>query len=1629
MELNIYKKDGSLKLTVSPSDSSTVTEEVGGECSVSLSFDTFEFRPIEVNDYIEVAGVRYKARMAYRPKMKNRQSYSYSMRFYAPIHDAEQVLMKTETDGGLIPEFSLWGGPREHLQKWVDNMNRLAGSDLWTIGSVITGENKNIDYQNVNCWDAAFGSNGIAATYETEMWADGYVINLCKCERGERVTLGYGNGLTGLTPEDNSDKVRFFTRLYPLGSTKNIDVSTYGFSRLQLPSRATFVDHNTDRYGVFEDSEEAAFADIYPQYIGTVSAVRSEPKTDENGKQFTVYYIKDDGMTWEPQALPEKNFMLSFQTGDLQGYGDDTDKSFQAEWHKDTKEWEIINVWLDENTQVPGGNIVPIAGNQYFPWNMIMPQEYITDAQNRYAAAVNDFVANYSGEPVAYSGSTDYIHCAKQAVPLHIGQNVRLESDLYFEYGYQNTRITKVVRKLCRLTDATVTFAEQIGTGWKKSVDNQLSSLHYELQRQADQAGIDVIKTTDSKTPSDNNVFSALRSLAMFLRKDKADSTSHLLTLLAGAVFGENKASIGADGMAKVVSMIINEGKASIAADGAAVLLSAIFNGGKAKVDSDGAAKFLSILLGTGIETENFSTGALGSGFCLKKDENGDTYLEVDRMLVRKVATFIEVLIQRLRYVGGQIILTPASMSCIKVEDKGTYYRCYFRNTDGTKTIKQEFVVGDQARSQTFNIKEGISQNVSNTYYWRLVIEVGDDYIDLSKADCDAGSTIPAAGDDIVQLGNRTDATRQTAIILAAYGNDAPYIKMYKGINSYVMDGKEFFTASRSGVRINSDMFMLSTQNGNQSVDGIINNAIDGIVISGVNILADSDNGLLDKLKVWPDNVAKYAYSDNDGWRRISLLDGDLTGNQIVQEKYITTEMGRDFTLSVLLRTDGTISSAPYFRFRDRNTRHSKDVTAVIEPREQGTYRLWATCKDGLSDNLLVFQIMNLGTSGASYVEFRYPQLEYGNKPTEWRESPDDLGARLQVLDDRITAEVHALEYASKNLLVGSDIDLLSRASGYNLGNNAVIKTDDGWWRVDCPNGVSNGEFLIPDLLRLTKGVTYTESIEVRSDAALTAEIRFYSTYGDYQKINSEQIVIEPFHWRLVGTFTFKEAGIRIIDVARISAPNATYVEFRFPMLTEGDSYVPWQPAAEDETDTRTHLTRHDSEIRQMADEITLRVTKTEYDQNNNEIGKQLSEIKQTADSITSTVQKEISDLTIGGDNCISNSDFSNGTSGWSYSNVTISAESSTVHVSGIDTLRVVQTSASDSNLDSIRIFQSPVARSGDTVSFSCWVKASVGTSIKVRLCGGIENMKEFSVGTSWTYIVFENVKASSSALIMGTTSACTWYLSEPMLVRANKATSWTKRLSEQRAEISTIKQTADSISLKVNDINDGLSATGIDIKNKKIDITADKLSIKTNSGKSVTVFDGTGDVPKLKADYIDVENLSVSLLETKNTTVPVKLYVNGEESTINYWGLDTIGLQTYRLDATMGGINDSDGKGLIGAYWKINGYRKMSGLGGMKKLYAIFSNEEIVMIDKGNNCRCRISPKCIMLDFLSQVDGSVYRSYAFGISGTQIYAEGKYYSGYNGTLQGQLVRDGIICSNNPLVSPYYEIDENNYLT
>lgn len=717
MELKIYDKNNNLRLTASPNSSSTVTEEIGGECSVSASFTHTAYVPLDVDDYIELEGVRYKVKSRYRPKQKNTQTYEYSVKFYAPIHDAEDTLMLFQ-EGGTTSEFSYDGGPREHLQLWIDNMNRRSVGNLWSIGTVITAENKTIDYRNVKCWDAAFGSNGIAATFGTEMWADGYVINLCKAERGEVVELGYLNGLTNLAQEDNGE-VKFFTRLFPLGSTRNIDATKYGYSRLQLPDRSLYVDKNVDLYGVKEETEEDAFSEIYPKYVGTVSSVRTEEKTNEEGREYTVYYFKDNGMNWNPKdyGIPDLDYMLQFQTGELAGRG--TDGSFQAAWHEDTGEWEIINVYPDDTTQIPGGAIIPTPGDQYIPWNFAMPQEYITAAEQAYKQAVDDFLNTYSFDPNKYTGTTDRNYIEKNNTPLRIGWNVRLLSEQYFGStgGYKDTRITKVQRKLNDLCQATITCSDEVGTGWKSSVDNSLNSLRYEVARQAEQTIIDILTSTDRNTPSDNNVYSALASLLKFHRKDKTDENPYL-------------------------------------------------------------QKFLK-----GIELGKFVSGLLGTGGAIQIDQDGNSHAEFDYLTIRKLATFIELIIQEAKHVGGMLIVSPSGMTISKVEETDTAYRCYFEQTDGDRTLQNQFTVGTQARRQTFNLTE-------QAYYWRLVTAVGTDYIDLSKNDCDTGSTIPQAGDELVGLGHRTDKTRQAAIIISAFGTDSPSIKYYQGIDSYSLEDK-----------------------------------------------------------------------------------------------------------------------------------------------------------------------------------------------------------------------------------------------------------------------------------------------------------------------------------------------------------------------------------------------------------------------------------------------------------------------------------------------------------------------------------------------------------------------------------------------------------------------------------------------------------------------------------------------------------------------------------------------------------------------------------------------------------------------------------------------------------------------
>lgn len=191
----------------------------------------------------------------------------------------------------------------------------------------------------------------------------------------------------------------------------------------------------------------------------------------------------------------------------------------------------------------------------------------------------------------------------------------------------------------------------------------------------------------------------------------------------------------------------------------------------------------------TALGTVDFSKGIkFGEGGKVEILDNNSAKLTIEYLEVTKKASFTSLEIQEKTHVGGQILVTPASLNCGEVEELDDVYRCYFqtKNADGDE-IFNLFAVDDQAICQTYN-------SWGSRYYWRLVVGVGEDYIDLSKDFCDEGSGVPMAGDKIVQLGNQSDVARQNAIVIAAYGDGSPYIIQYKGINKFKIEDKHIVT-------------------------------------------------------------------------------------------------------------------------------------------------------------------------------------------------------------------------------------------------------------------------------------------------------------------------------------------------------------------------------------------------------------------------------------------------------------------------------------------------------------------------------------------------------------------------------------------------------------------------------------------------------------------------------------------------------------------------------------------------------------------------------------------------------------------------------------------------------------------
>ena len=732
MELKVYNRKGVLKLTVSPSDNSTRQKRLMGDHMLSLSFTAFECVPLEVYDYVDFEGVRFWITEEYAPKQTSTVEWEYDCKFYGIESLMRQALVLKIVDGENDPIFSLTAPAREHMALIVANINRQMGTTDWKVGEVLSTENLTLDYEGTYCDEAL---SMLAEAAKTEFWTDGMTVNLCRCEYGDEAVLGYDNGLVSLERE-SADNVKFFTRLFPIGSTRNIDPEEYGYSRLQLPSRRSYVEQNTQQ-GIVEHYERDAFSGIYPRRIGTLSGVRSEQHTDEDGEPFTIYYVKDTSLTFDPNSYEIGGLVkqMTFQSGELNG------RDFEVNYDTKTREFEIITQWpYDDDTQLPGGLLIPKVGDEYILWNIRMPKEYYTLAEQEFAEAVDEYLREHDQDRYVYKGRTDYVEVARRRLTLDVGRRVRLESDEYFPgTGYRTSRITSISQNVQYPSEMDIEVSDVLGKGALEKIDEELGEVRHYAKTAS--AGLpDIVRSWENTPASDFNLFSAKRSRKEFLNKRENDTAQGLITFEQGLRLGGFKS--GAAG---------------------------------GEIDAAGNAELLSVVVRSLLRSPSFVDGLLGSGWQLEMDADGISHLAVDRLTVRQTMRVLELLVEKVRSVGGELVVSAADgkVSGVDMDAAGQHYLLTFE-------MGCPFVAGDLVRCK-------VEGGAASKSYWVEIASVEGGVATVAASEF--GDALPAVGDECVLMGSTSDPQRQGLILISATDDGQPRIDVMSGVSGKTLAG------------------------------------------------------------------------------------------------------------------------------------------------------------------------------------------------------------------------------------------------------------------------------------------------------------------------------------------------------------------------------------------------------------------------------------------------------------------------------------------------------------------------------------------------------------------------------------------------------------------------------------------------------------------------------------------------------------------------------------------------------------------------------------------------------------------------------------------------------------------------
>lgn len=416
----IYSDKDKQILEVEVDDNSYRHRVIMGDYNITLYYSLAEHVELPVGAYCIYQGERYTLKRPEAFKMKHSRNFEYTVTMESGQADAKMWKFRNPVDGRL--KFSLTAKPHEHLQMFVDNMNRRDTG--WEVGQCVEGDEVCISYDHVYCYEAL---SQMASKLGTEFEFVGKTVHLHKVEYNKNSPLplsyGRGNGFKPNVGRSNYGDTPPVEILFTEGGTQNIDASKYGSAELLLPKLQTigydgvkFSDeegfneenarwYTTDDLGysirrtdkeltsLAEDSLDCS--DIYPKRVGTVSAVVVD---EEKGFYDIVDESIPDDLNYEDCLIDGETMTIIFQSGMLAG----EEKEFEAKYVHDPimnddgtvkkagRRFEITPQEIDGQT-MPNETFAPRVGNTYAVFHCKMPDAYICDDESKSGASWDMF--------------------------------------------------------------------------------------------------------------------------------------------------------------------------------------------------------------------------------------------------------------------------------------------------------------------------------------------------------------------------------------------------------------------------------------------------------------------------------------------------------------------------------------------------------------------------------------------------------------------------------------------------------------------------------------------------------------------------------------------------------------------------------------------------------------------------------------------------------------------------------------------------------------------------------------------------------------------------------------------------------------------------------------------------------------------------------------------------------------------------------------------------------------------------------------------------------------------------------------------------------------------------------------